>query len=134
MSQKLMNIKILLPFEVFAQETSVSRMVAETSAGSWGLWPQRLDCALALVPGILIYETSVQGEVYVAVDDGVLVKVGTEVLVSLRRAFAGKDLRLLREAVQQQFLSQTEEEKNMRSALTKMESGFISRLAGFHRA
>jgi len=40
----------------------------------------------ALAPGILIYETEVEGEVYVAVDEGVLVKTGPDVLVSVRRA------------------------------------------------
>jgi F-type H+-transporting ATPase subunit epsilon len=37
-----------------------------------------------LSPGILIYETEAEGEVYVAVDEGVLVKTGLDVLVSVR--------------------------------------------------
>jgi F0F1-type ATP synthase epsilon subunit len=32
-----MNLKILLPFEVFAEQAGVSRIVAETPAGSFGL-------------------------------------------------------------------------------------------------
>ena len=32
-----MNLKILLPFQVFAEKTGVSRIVAETRAGSFGL-------------------------------------------------------------------------------------------------
>ena len=71
-----MNLKVLLPFGVFAEKTGVSRIVAETREGSFGLLPHRLDCVAALAPGILIYETEADGEVYVAVDEGVLVKTG----------------------------------------------------------
>ena len=98
MPPTLMNLKILLPFQIFAEETGVSRIVAETPAGSFGLLPHRLDCVAALAPGILTYETEAEGEVYVAVDDGVLVKTGQDVLVSVRRALRGTDLGQLRES------------------------------------
>ena len=75
----LMNLKVLLPFRIFAEKTGVSRIVAETREGSFGLLPHRLDCVAALAPGILIYENEAEGEVYVAVDEGVLVKTGLDV-------------------------------------------------------
>src|SRR5450830_584027 len=87
-----MNLKILLPFMIFADKTGVSRIVAETREGSFGLLPHRLDCVAALVPGILIYQTGSDVEVLVAVDEGVLVKTGPDVLVSVRRAIGGTDL------------------------------------------
>jgi F-type H+-transporting ATPase subunit epsilon len=31
-----MNLKVLLPFKIFAEKTGVSRLVAETSDGSYG--------------------------------------------------------------------------------------------------
>ena len=82
----LMKLKVLLPFRIFAEKTDVSRIVAETHEGSFGLLPHRRDCVAALAPGILIYENEAEGEVYVAVDEGVLVKTGLNVLVSVRRA------------------------------------------------
>jgi len=66
----LMNLKVLLPFQIFAEKTGVSRIVAETRDGSFGLLPHRLDCVAALAPGILIYENEAEGEVYIAVDEG----------------------------------------------------------------
>ncbi len=57
MPRTFMNLKILLPFEIFAETTGASRIVAETREGSFGLLPHRLDCVAVLVPGILIYET-----------------------------------------------------------------------------
>jgi F-type H+-transporting ATPase subunit epsilon len=131
MTPSLMNLKVLLPFQVFAEKTGVSRIVAESNEGSFGLLPHRLDCVAALVPGILIYETKEDGEVYVAVDEGVLVKAGTDVLVSVRRAVAGKDLAQLHEAVKRDFLTLDEGQQSVRSVLAKMESDFIRRIAAF---
>ncbi len=131
MPQLSMNLKVLLPFQVFAERTGVSRIVAETRQGSFGLLPQRLDCVAALAPGILIYETEAQGEVCVAVDEGVLVKTGPNVLVSVRRALGGTDLGRLRDAVEREFLAQDEDEQSVRQVMAKLESGFLRRLAGF---
>jgi F-type H+-transporting ATPase subunit epsilon len=125
------NLKILLPFQVFAEKTGVSRIVAETRAGSFGLLPHRLDCVAALTPGILIYETEAEGEVYVAVDQGVLAKTGPDVLVSVRRALGGTDLGHLRDSVAQEFLTLDEHEQSVRSVMAKLETGFLRRLATF---
>ena len=132
MQQTLMHLKVLLPFQIFAEKTDVSRIVAETREGSFGLLPHRLDCVAALAPGILIYENEVEGEAYVAVDEGVLIKTGLDVLVSVRNAIAGTDLGQLHEAVEKEFLDLNEREQNVRSVMTKMESSFIRRLAEFH--
>ncbi|MDD5389106.1 MAG: F0F1 ATP synthase subunit epsilon [Gallionellaceae bacterium] len=127
-----MNLKILLPFQVFADTAGVTRIVAETREGSFGLLPRRLDCVAALTPGILIYETESEGEVYVAVDEGVLVKTGPDVLVSVRRAVGGSDLGQLRGIVEQEFLTLDEHEQSVRSVLAKMEGDLIRRMATFH--
>jgi len=126
-----MHLKVLLPFQIFTERTNVSRIVAETREGSFGLLPHRLDCLAALTPGILTYETESDGEVFVAVDEGVLVKTGQEVLVSVRRALGGTDLGQLREAVEKQFLTLDEHERSARTAMAKMETGFLRRFAAF---
>jgi len=126
-----MNLKVLLPFQIFAEKTDVSRIVAETREGSFGLLPHRLDCVAALVPGILIYETESDGEVLVAVDEGVLVKTGLDVLVSVRRALGGTDLGQLRASVEKEFLTLDEREQSVRAVMAKMESGFLRRFASF---
>lgn len=126
-----MTLKVLVPFQIFAEKTGVSRIVAETRAGSFGLLPHRLDCVAALTPGILIYETEADGELYVAVDEGVLVKTGPDVLVSVRRALGGTDLGQLRDAVEKEFLALDEREQNVRSVMAKLETGFLRRFAIF---
>jgi F-type H+-transporting ATPase subunit epsilon len=126
-----MTLKILLPSEVFAERHGVTRIVAETRQGSFGLLPGRLGCVAALLPGILAYSTEEDGEVYVAIDKGVLVKAGLDVTLSVRSAFQGTDLAKLHEAMEQQFLSLSAQDKSVRQALAKMESAFVRRLAGF---
>ena len=124
-----MNLKILLPFQIFAEKSSVSRIVAETCEGSFGLLPHRLDCVAALAPGILTYETDSDGEVFVAVDEGVLIKTGPDVLVSVRRALGGASLGQLRAGVEREFLTLDKNEQSVRSVVAKMEAGFLRRFA-----
>jgi F-type H+-transporting ATPase subunit epsilon len=126
-----MNLRILLPFGVFAEKSDVMRVVADTTDGSFGLLPQRLDCVAALVPGILTYEAKDGVTVYVGIDQGVLVKAGAQVTVSVRRAMGGPDLGQLKDAVERDFLKLDEQERNVRAAVAKMETGLMGRLAEF---
>ena len=129
----LMHLQILLPFAVFADKTGVTSIVAETPDGSFGLLPQRLDCVAALEPGILTYTTEADGEVYIAVDQGILVKTGNEVRVSVRNAQGGVNLDQLYAAVKDEFLNLDEREREVRTALAKLESGFVRRFAGLQQ-
>ncbi|MBU1359321.1 MAG: F0F1 ATP synthase subunit epsilon [Gammaproteobacteria bacterium] len=127
-----MRLRVLLPFRVFADMSGVNCVVAETTEGTFGLLPHRLDCVAALVPGILSYQSEVDGEAFMAVDQGVLMKVGDRVTVCVRRAIAGADLAGLRDAVQQDYLSLSTQEQDARDASGKLESGFVSRFAKLH--
>lgn len=127
-----MKLKILLPFELFAEQDQVSRIVVETPAGSFGLWPHRLDCVAALVPGILSYESREHGEVHVAVDEGVLLKTGADVLVSVRRAIRDADLHRLRASMEREFLALNESERSVRAVMARLEAGVLRRFATLH--
>lgn len=128
-----MRLRVLLPFQVFADEQDVLRIVAETSAGSFGLLPHRLDCVAALVPGILSYESAAHGEAFLALDEGVLVKTGADVRVSARRAIGGTDLGQLRDAVTREFVMMDAQEHELRSVMARLEGGFIHRFARLER-
>ena len=126
-----MHLKILLPTRVFADAT---RRIADRRGDAARF--VRTAAASARLrgrarAGILIYETPGDGEVFLAVDEGVLVKTGPDVLVSVRRAVGGTDLGALHKAVEQEFLTLNEQEQSVRSVMDKMEVGFLSRLAAF---
>ncbi len=123
-----MNLEILLPHRIFAQQNAVTRMVVETGNGSMGLLPHRLDCVAVLVPGILMYEASSIVN-YVALDEGVLVKSGAEVRISVRRAVAGASLEELQATVRSSFLVKDQREQDVRLALAKMEAGLMGQFA-----
>ena len=127
-----MNLKVLLPFRVFTEKRDIARIVAETGHGSFGILPHRLDCVAALSPGILTYEEKNRGEAYVAVDEGVMAKIGEEVFVSVRNAIAGKDLHELREAVEREFVNLDQQDRDTRMALAKMENSLIRSLMEFN--
>jgi F-type H+-transporting ATPase subunit epsilon len=131
MKAALMKLKVLLPYEVFLDQDEVLRIVAETSDGSLGLLPHRLDCAAALVPGILTYATQENALAFIAVDEGVLVKAGDDVLVSVRRAIGGSNLAALQDAVKREFLTIDEQQRSVRAAVDKLESGLMSGIADF---
>jgi F-type H+-transporting ATPase subunit epsilon len=128
-----MNLKILLPSQVFAEKKDVTRLVVETSQGSWGILPHRRDCVAALVPGILTFETQTEGVAYAAVDLGVLVKSGADVHISVRRAVFGTDLGRLRETVQREYAVLDQTEREVRHVSEKLEIGFLRRMVALHR-
>lgn len=124
-----MNLKILIPYQIFCEKNNVIRVIAETNVGSIGLLPHRLDCVLALTPGILTYQCDSENEAYIATDEGVLVKAGNNVFISVRQAIAGADLAGLKDEIQKQFLNLNEKQQSARAVMAKIESGFIHRFA-----
>ncbi len=120
-----MQLRILVPSGEFACVMNVERIVVMTPGGSFGLLPQRLDCATVLSPGLLTYATATSDDVHLALDAGVLIKTGSEVLACVRRAIAGADLGQLRNAVQHELGIRRNQERSDHSTLARLESGFI---------
>ena len=83
-----------------------------------------------IAPGILTYKGA-RGTVYLAVDEGVLVKTGADVLVSVRHAIGGTNLGQLHDEIKRKFLTLDQEERTVREMVAKMETGFVGRLEEF---
>ncbi len=128
-----MNLKILLPFKIFMELSNIARVVVDTSNGSYGFLPQRLDCVAALVPSILTYENSNGKIFYVAIDEGVLIKTEKDIQVSVRNAIAGADLGKLHESIEKDFKNLDESERSVRIAVAKLESEFIQNIKKLHQ-
>ncbi len=121
-----MRLKVLLPSRVFVDE-QVSKVVAEAGNGFFALLPRHVDFLAALVPGLFSFVTEEGQEEFLAVDEGILVKVGQEVLVSTRNATRGPDLGALRRTVEEQYRLRDERERQTRSALAKLEADLVRR-------
>ena len=127
-----MQLKILQPYQIVAEETDLVRIVAETHEGSIGLLPQRLDFVASLVPGILVYQLSDDRELYCLIDEGIIIKTGPMVVVSVRNAVVGEQLDHLRKKMHRQFVRQDKHETHIRSLMDKVETNLISRLSELH--
>ena len=127
-----MTLKILLPYEILTQAAGVRRIVAETTEGSIGILPHRLDCVAILMPGILAYQEN-DADTFVAVDAGVLVKIGNDVSVSVRNAIVGTSLTELRAQVANDYLHIDEQERLTRTVLAKIERSFVRRFQEIQR-
>lgn len=119
-----MKLKILLPGGVLLDE-EVKKVIAEAVNGSFCLLPHHIDIVSALVPGILSFVTTGGHEVFLAVDEGVLVKAGQEVLVSSTRAVPGAELGKLKETVERVFRHLDDSEKVARSTMAKLEADLV---------
>jgi len=125
-----MDLRILMPGREVLR-TPVLRVSAEGAAGSFTLLPHHVDLLTALVPGILVYRTGPSDpEAYVAVDEGLLVKRGGAVVVTVRRAVPSPDLETLRLKLEEEFLRLDENEQQARRVLERLESSFLVGLLG----
>jgi F-type H+-transporting ATPase subunit epsilon len=124
--ETVMRLKVLLPTEILI-DVEVTKVVAEAENGLFGLLPRHIDFVAALAPGLLAFESAAGQEEFLAVDEGILVKCGAEVLVSTRNAALGPDLGTLRQTVEAQFRVLDEREKMTRSALARLEADLVRR-------
>lgn len=122
-----MRLRILLPTRVLVDEAVVN-VTAEGVHGNFGIRPRHVDFLVALVPGLLAFERPDGNERFVAVNGGLLVKHGADVLVPTRRAVVGDDLDELKDVVAHDFLEEDERERQARSAMARLEADFVRRL------
>ncbi|GAA6183801.1 MULTISPECIES: F0F1 ATP synthase subunit epsilon [Alteromonadaceae] len=128
-----MQVKILLPHQIFLEIKDVISVVVETPEGSFGILPNRLDCVTPVVPGILTYQVSANEYAYIAIDEGMLVKTGKQLLISVRRAVIGSSLEQLHETVEQEFLKLDQQQLELRSVLAKLETTFLKQFSSMSR-
>lgn len=121
-----MQLSVFLP-ERIALEQTVKKIVAEGESGSFGLLPRHVDYVEALVPGVMSLVGVDDEERFVAIDEGVLVKCGSEVLVSVRDAVIGTELGTLEQTVRARFQQVDDREHAIRSALARLEADVVRR-------
>jgi len=121
-----MRLKVMLPTGILLDQEAV-KLTAEALNGGFCLLPNHIDFVAALAPGILTAATPDRADILLAVDGGVLVKCGQEVLVSARRAVRGEKLGALQRTVEEDFKKLDDEEKTVRSAMARIEAGFVRR-------
>lgn len=117
-----MRVRVLTPLEVVL-DREASRITAHGDHGFFTLLPRHVDCVATLVPGLLFVDEEV-----LALDEGVALKQGADVWVTVRDAVRQAPLEALRQAVEERFLTLDEHERRARSALAMLEAGTLRRL------
>ncbi|HRE50709.1 MAG TPA: F0F1 ATP synthase subunit epsilon [Flavitalea sp.] len=120
-----LRLKILLPHSIFLEEEGITNVQVETTAGSYGFFPQRLDCVASIPPGVLTYITTAGKEYYVAVDRGLLVKAGKTISLAVRNAIGGTDLGELHKSINEKFRKLDDLEQESRRVMSYLETGFV---------
>lgn len=116
-----MYLKLLLPTHVLIDQP-VTKVIAEAENGAFCLLPHHIDFLTALTPGLLMFQTPEGEDSFVAVDRGLLIKCGAEVLVSTRSAFRSSHLEALKLEMARQFDVMDERERQARTAIARMET------------
>lgn len=127
-----MRLRVLLPERVLL-ERRAAKVVAEGVDGSFGLLPRHVGFVAPLAPGILSYVDAEDGEErFLATGEGILVKRGDEVLVSVRAAVPGRDLGELERSVRRELASRDQRELNARRAASRLEADIVRRFVELH--
>ncbi len=127
-----MRVEIVQPQKMDAWGPGVRKVSAQGLHGSFSLLPRHVDTVAVLVPGLLWFEQDASQETFVAVDGGVLVKCGSTVRVSTRRAVTGP-LGRLRELLEESFLRRSQLEEQADAAVTKLQADFVRRFVELER-
>jgi F-type H+-transporting ATPase subunit epsilon len=120
------RLRVLVPTGVIVDEP-VRKVVAEAVDGELGVYGRHVDFVAPLVAGILSYESGEGEERFLAVDEGIFVKCGSEVLVSSKDAVRGPHLGRLRQTVEEEYRRLNTEQKKVRSAVAKLEADLARR-------
>lgn len=123
-----MKVKLVIPSKILVEWKDVEWIQARGLEGSFGILPRRLDFVSPLVPSIVgVKESEARDPEYAAVDGGLLVKAGNEVIIATPTAVRGKSLEILRETVTEEFQVLDEKEKEARMAMASLEARFVRR-------
>ncbi len=122
-----MSLKVHLPHRVLWDEPAEA-IVAEGSNGYFGILPRHADFVSDIVPGVLTVRTGNGEEHFMALDDGLLIKKGSDVTVVAVNGVLGEDLDRLRRTVREEFLERDEKERKSRSVLAMLEAAVIRKV------
>lgn len=123
----IIDFRIIIPRHLFHHE-EMAKVRVFASHGEFCLLPRHIDCVADIKPGMVSCLTADGEKRLFAVDGGILVKRGREVMLSTPRAVRGDDEASLREEVSGFFTRLAEREKRTRSALRRIEADFVRTL------
>ena len=123
-----MTVTLRLPTRTLFEGRAI-RMQAVAQDGAFGILPNHVDFVTALVPSVMTLGMADGSEAIFGIDEGLLVKKGHGVVAAVLRGVRGDDLETLNETVNARFIEMDEEERQARSAFSKLEADVVRRFA-----
>jgi F-type H+-transporting ATPase subunit epsilon len=127
-----MTVTLRLPTRTLF-EGQATRMTAVAPNGAFGIWPNHIDFVTGLAPSVLTLRLADGSEEFFGLDEGLLVKKGHKVTIAALRGVHGDDLGSLRETIEDSFIKMDEDERQARSALSRLEADMVRRFAELRR-
>lgn len=122
-----LQLKIMTPTQVVL-ELAAGQVNVDAKGGSRGLLPRHIDFVATLTPGILTYLDENGQEGYAAVDGGVLIKKGTDLLISTPDAVHSHDLEQLESFIQNKTQRNRDLERANRGTMARLEVALVRRM------
>lgn len=120
-----MKLTVMVPDRVLIDQ-EVSRVLAWGRDGCFCLLPRHIDFVSALAPGLLSFEVDDEYAEFLAVDEGVLVKQGSDVFVATRSAVSESDLETLKRSLEEKIRALDEREQMTRATIARLEADFMA--------
>ena len=121
-----MNLQVVTRGETIVDER-VKKVTIDGAEGSRTYLPRHIDFVTAAVPSVMSWLSAEGDERFAAIDEGIVVKVGDELLVSTQYAVQGQELGRLRRMIDEEFEARSEHETMTRSALARLEASIVRR-------
>ncbi len=128
-----MRFRVITPHQVFFDK-AVTRIVAESPEGAFGMLPRHVDYVAQLKPGVVIYDDEDGREYFLGTHEGTLVKCGALVSLATRDVIEGQSLESLQAQVEEKFQQLDEQERKTRTALARLEAGIVRRFIELEKA
>lgn len=127
-----MRLRVLLPHACLF-DGDVDKVTADGVDGSRGFLPRHVDFVLPLKSGVLSCVKQDGGELFFAINQGVLIKKGIEVSVVTPKAVMAERIEDLPENVLQTFQKEDEHEKTSRKVVAQLETMLVREFIEFGR-
>lgn len=127
-----MSVTLRLPTRTLF-EGQAERLTAVAPTGAFGIWPNHVDFVTALVPSVMTLRLADGSEAIFGIDEGLLVKKGHTIAAAVLRGVHGDDLGTLWETVWESFMQLDDEERQARSALSRLEADMVRRFADLRK-
>ncbi|SLN75213.1 ATP synthase epsilon chain [Roseovarius gaetbuli] len=127
-----MQVTLRLPTRTLF-DGQATRLSAVAPNGAFGILPNHVDYVTPIMPSVLTLQLVDGTEEIFGLDEGLLVKRGHRVTVVALRGVRGDDLDTLRDTVEASFIQMDEEERQARSALSRLEADMVRRFVELKR-